>query len=777
MITPFDRAAPRRERLSDSPMTRRLPAAALRQLPRTTALHRRLRLGLTMMAAHAAAAAAAPAEVPATAAAATRASATTPATAPAAQALPVVDVSAAADSAWHARTASVTGRDDASIRDTPASITVVSAQRIADQQARTLADVLRNDASINADYTPVGYYGNFTIRGFPLDPASAIRQDGVTLSGEQNVPLENKARVEILKGLAAIDSGVLSPGGVVNYVSKRPENVSSVTAGVDSRGSTSAAVDLGRRFGPDNQFGFRINAARENLHSYVDDANGHRTFGSIAADWNITPRASLQVNAEFQNWIQRSVSGYQLLGGTVVPPAASASKLLGVQPWAKPVTTDALNLNARFDYAFNDAWRLYVTGGRSRTMIDDDVAFAYGCANVPSCGAGGTSPYFFSQNGDFDVFDYRSPAEYRRNDELRAAVDGKFSTGVLRHDVLFGVGALHRVVRLSNAVYDYVGSENIDGPDLAFDPSPSQTSASFPQLDAWQVSLFGTDRISFGEHWQLLAGGRQVLLRQRAWTSQDGPADHTDRTKFLPQLALVYKPVAPLTFYGSYSKDLSLGDQAPVRASNAYAFLPPLESTAYEVGAKYDWANRVTLTAAAFSISRPFQFAQPDDSDAGYTFVQRGRERHDGIELGASGRLTERLALNLSVAAIRARAYDSGSPAYEGHQVINVPALRATLNADYAVPGLPGFDLLGGIEYSASRNANEEGTARVPGWIVFNAGARYTTKLGGHRVTARLWVDNLFNRYYWRDAGEQQGDAYLFLGAPRTARISVTYDF
>ncbi|WP_414441981.1 TonB-dependent siderophore receptor [Burkholderia sp. 22PA0106] len=751
-----------------------MPAAALRKLPRPRTLQRQLGLGLTVMAAHAVAA---PADAPAAAPVPASETRTGKDDVTATRVLPAVAVSGRADTSWRARTASVTGRDDASILNTPASVTVVTAAQIADQQAKTVADVLRNDASVNADYTPVGYYGNFTIRGFPLDPASALRLDGLALSGEQNVPLENKARVEILKGLAAIDSGVLSPGGVVNFVSKRPENVSSVTAGVDSRGSTSASVDLGRRFGPDNQFGFRINAAKENIHSYVDDANGRRTFGSIAADWNITPRASLQVNAEFQQWIQRSVSGYQLLGGTVVPPAASTSKLLGVQPWAKPVTTDALNLNARFDYAFDNDWRAYVTGGRSRTMIDDNVAFAYGCGYSPSCGAGGTSPFFFASNGDFDVYDYRSPGEYRRNDEVRAAVSGKFTTGPLRHDVLFGVGALHRVVRLSDAVYDYVGTDNIYGPDQAFAPSPNEASVSYPQLDAWQVSLFASDKISLGDHWQVLLGGRQVLLRQRAWTSQDGDTARTDRTKFLPQLALVYKPVTPLTFYGSYSKDLSLGDQAPVRASNAYAFLPPIESNAYEVGAKYDWANRLTLTAAAFTISRPFQFAQPDSSDAGYTFVQQGRERHDGIELGASGQVTERLALNASLTAIRARAYDSGSPAYEGHQVINTPPLRATLNADYAVPGLPGFHLLGGLEYSAGRTANEEGTARVPGWIVVNAGARYSTKLGGHRITARLWVDNLFNRYYWRDAGEQQGDAYLFLGAPRTARMSVTYDF
>lgn len=694
-----------------------------------------------------------------------------------AQVLPTVTVNGTNGNGWRARTASVAGYDNASLHDTPASITVVTRAQLDDQQAKRLSDVVRNDASVNNDYAPVGYYEGFSIRGFALDPASAYRLDGLTLTGEQNVALENKERVEILKGLAGIDSGVIAPGGVVNYVSKRPENVASVTAGVDSRGSTSAAVDLGRRFGPDDQFGLRVNAAKENMHSYIDGTNGRRSFGSIAADWNIDPRASLQLNAEFQQWIQRSASGYQLLGGTVVPAAVSSSKLLGAQSWAKPVTTDALNINGRFDYAFNDNWRAYVAAGRSRTMIDDNVAFVYGCYYAASCSAGNTSPYFFGANGDYDVYDYRSPGEYRRNDEMRAAVDGKFTTGALRHDVLFGTSALHRVVHLSDAVYDYVGSENIYGPDLEFSPSPNSPSVSYPQLDAWQYSLFATDRVSLGEHWELLAGGRAVFLRQKSWTSQEGPESGTDKSALLPQVALVYKPVAPLSLYASYSKDLSLGDQAPVRASNAYSFLPPVESHQYEIGAKYDWANRLSLTAAVFSITKPFEYAQPDASESGYTFVQHGTERHDGVELSASGRVSERVSVTASVAAIRARAYDSGTPAYEGHQVINVPALHAALNADWSVPGLAGFDLLGGLEYSSSRNANEEGTARVPGWIVVNAGARYTTKIGGHRTVVRLWVDNLFNRYYWRDAGEQQGDAYLFLGAPRTARLSVTYDF
>lgn len=691
--------------------------------------------------------------------------------------LPAIAVSGARGNALRARTASVAGYDDAPLHDTPASVSVVTRALLDDQQAKRLSDVVKNDASVSNAYAPVGYFEGFTIRGFPVDLASAIRIDGLTVSGEQNVPLENKERVEILKGLAGIDSGVVAPGGVINFVTKRSANVASVTTGVDSRGSTSAAVDLGRRFGVDNQFGIRINAAKENMHSYVDGTNGRRTFGSIAADWDISPRASLQLNAEFQQWIQRSAPGYQLLGGTVVPSVKTTSKALGTQPWAKPLTTDALNLNARFDYQFNDDWKAYVAAGRSRTMIDDNSAFAYGCSYAPSCAAGKTSPFFFGANGDYDVYDFRSPGEYRRNDDVRAVATGKFATGPLRHELSFGTSVQRRVVRMADAVNEYVGSENIYGPDTTFAPSPKVAGPSYPRLDAWQYAVFGVDRISIGEHWQVIAGGKEVLLRQRSWSSLDGPQTRTDRSVFLPQVALVFKPVSALSLYASYSKALSLGDQAPARASNAYVFLPPVESHQVEVGAKYDWLDRLSLTAAVFSISKPFQFAQPDASNTSYAFVQRGTQRHQGIELGAAGQLTQRLGLTASVAAIRARAYDSGSPAYEGHQVINVPALRASLYADYAVPGVAGLDVLGGVDYSASRNANEEGTARVPSWFVFNLGARYATKIGGHRTVLRVSVDNLFNKFYWRDAGEQQGDAYLFAGAPRTARMSLTVDF
>ena len=85
-----------------------------------------------------------------------------------------------------------------------------------------LSDVVKNDASVGEDYAPVGYYGDFQIRGFPIDLATGLQINGMTIAGEQDVPLENKESVEIVKGIAGVESGVAAAGGLINYVTKEP---------------------------------------------------------------------------------------------------------------------------------------------------------------------------------------------------------------------------------------------------------------------------------------------------------------------------------------------------------------------------------------------------------------------------------------------------------------------------------------------------------------------------------------------------------------------------
>lgn len=688
--------------------------------------------------------------------------------------LDTVTVTGEKADSYQARHAAVGGFGDAPLLDTPASISVVTEQMLADQQVRLLSEVLRNDASVGDSYAPVGYYENFVVRGFSLNAASSYRINGRTITGEQNVALENKQQVELLKGLAGLQSGVSEPGGLVNYVTKRAQDVRSVTVSTNEQGERYIATDVGGWFGNEQQFGLRANLAHEDIRSYVDHSDGKRDFASLAFDWNIGPNALLQLDAEYQQREQSSVPGYQLLGGTRLPHGIDPTDKLAYQSWAKPVTIDSLNVNGRFEYRFNDAWSSSVSAARSHVVIDDYSAFAWGCYGAASC-AGTDVANYFSAEGDYDVSDYRSPDDTRWNDELEVALDGRFETGPLQHQLTLGSSAFRRIVERRSSVNEWIGTGNIHEDPVDFTPTDVPLGDKYRRLDSRQYGLFFNDRISFGERWQTVLGGRLVRLDEETYNRDGATTRHTRRTDFLPNVALIYKPRADLSIYTRYSKGLSLGGEASWFTSNADEILPPTQSRQVELGIKRDW-QRVSASAALFRIERDYQYSRPN-GDGTFTYVAQGEQQNTGLEVSASGWLTDRLQLAASAAAIRARVTGTGTEAYEGHQAINVPKLRGSLSFDYRVPGVEGLALLGGVQYSGSKYANHTGEVKVDDFAVFDLGGRYTTRFDGYETVFRLSVDNLFDKRYWRDVGEFMGDGYLFQGAPRTARLAATVSF
>ncbi|MGE7956018.1 TonB-dependent siderophore receptor [Pseudomonas sp. NPDC089530] len=698
----------------------------------------------------------------------------TPATQAAETLLPALTVSGEDHSGYRADSAAVGGFEAAPLLDTPASIAVINEALIKDQQARLLSEVLKNDASVGESYAPVGYYENFMVRGFSLNAANSYRINGHSITGEQNVGLENKQQVELLKGLSGLQSGISEPGGLVNYVTKRPTDVRSVTVSTDDRGSGYLATDVGGWFGNEQQFGLRANLAHEDIHSYVEHTNGQRDFASLAFDWNISPDALLQLDVEYQTREQRSAPGYQLLGGTDLPHHASPKKLLAHQSGSKPVSSDALNLSGNFEYRFNDQWKGNLSASRSRVVIDDYSSFAWGCYGAASC-AGVAVPNHFSPEGDYDLYDFRSPDDTRRNDELQAVLSGSFDAGGLGHELSVGTSALRRVIDKRDAINQMIGSANINSEPEDFPRYDGPLNNSYRHLDSRQYGLFFNDRISFNEQWQTVLGGREVRLDEKTFDSQGDTSRHTQRYVFLPQAALIYKPMENLALYTRYSKGLSLGGEAPWFASNAFEILAPSVSRQIEAGIKYDW-QRISLAAALFQIRQAYQYSRPND-DGSFTFTQQGEQKNTGLELSANGWATQRLQVSASVAAIRARVSGSDTPAYEGHQALNVPTLRASLYGDYALPWLDGLALLGGVQYSGSKYANHQGEVRTGSYAVFNIGSRYSTRIDGYDTVFRLTVDNLFDKRYWRDAGDYMGDGYLFQGPPLTARLSASINF
>jgi iron complex outermembrane receptor protein len=690
--------------------------------------------------------------------------------------------------------------DGATLAETPLSATVVTRELLNDQGARLLSDVVKNDASIGDDYVPVGYYGDYEIRGLTIDLATGLEINGMTIAGEQDVPLENKERVEFLKGIAGVESGVASAGGLIDYVTKRPAAIKAVDLATDQRGSTYGAVDLGSLFGRQKQLGARVNLAGEKIQSYMTDTNGWRAVGAGAADWKLSSKAILKGDFEYQHKVERDGSGYQLLGGTTVPNINQIypSTMLGDQPWGPPDTYDTFNTGARLDYTLPHNWTVFAAASYSHSLIQDNVIYAYGssldpatylpnCPNAPDAVA-----YFFCPDGTYGIYDYRDPNELRIDAQSEAIITGHIKTGAIKHDVTIGGELFLRSVQLpgapppnapdniqNGAVYAYIGQENIYQPITPFPMeidsitnTPDQAGPRTLAEDNHQSSAVLQDRVHLPGHFQLLAGGRFDSVRDHNYTAplKSGELNLTDKTIWLPQYAITFNPVNDLILYGNYGVMLSLGPQAPFWAGGY--FLSPFYTRQAEVGAKYEPSQRILLTTALFHMRTPF-FYPIGNTD----FESDGRETHDGIELNAEGKAANWLRLTASAMAMNAISSDSSTPSYNNKQIINVPHLHTTMFADLALPHLRGLHLLPGWSYTGRKEATRDDAVSVPSYNLFNLGARYTPGGEQGRVTFRLYANNISDKRYWSDTGASYGDTFIWLGAPTTVRLSAHYTF
>ena len=664
--------------------------------------------------------------------------------------------------------ASVGGFGEASLFETPASIISIGRTQMQDLSIRSTTEAVRFDASVSDAYNAVGYAEQFSIRGFTLDNNYSYRKDGFAIPGDTQIPIENKERIEILKGLAGLTAGIAAPGGIVNYVTKRPTDkpLRSATVEVSERGTLYGSADIGGRF-EDRRFGYRINAAAADLHPYVRGANGDRQFVSGAFDWQITPDALLQLDMDYQRKSQITAPGYQLIRGEVLPTNVSAKTLLNDQPWTKPVETRDTNLGLRFEVKLAPGWTATASANKHWFKRDDFTAFPYGCSNEGD----GYYPGYCS-NGDYDVYDFQSTGERKTPWGAQAMLQGRFDTGAVRHALTIGSAYAERHDSFGEYVYDYVGSSNIWQNQIVPPVDSSRVTGSVMERRATEErSLFVQDILTLSPAWTLHAGVRYVQLKLDALEEID-QARVTSKDSFaLPNVALVYAPAPDWRVYGSISHGLQYGGIAPMETVNQNTVLSPSRSKQFEFGVKRNVNEQLALSGAVFEITQGLEY-----TNAANVFVRAGEQTHRGVELSAQGRALPGLNYNLSLMALDTDQKDTGDASTEGKRVTNVPELRTSAWIEYAVPQVAGLKLDAQWQYSGNKVFDPANRVKVPGYHVAGFGASYLLRAGGLNTIIRARMDNAFDKFYWRDVTQSLG-GYLLPGAPRTFRVSAQIDF
>jgi iron complex outermembrane receptor protein len=647
--------------------------------------------------------------------------------------------------------ARIGGFSDRAVLQTPASISAFGRDEMDDLGIRMVSDAMRFDTSVGDSYNAVGYAEQFSIRGFAVNNATGYRKDGLAIPGDAQIPLENKDRIEILRGLSGLQAGVSAPGGIVNFVLKRPtqENLRSATIEVRERGTAYAAVDFGGRFA-DKRFGYRINAAGEKLRSYVRGADGERAFVSGAFDWQVNPQALLQVDFDHQHKSQISAPGYQLINGETLPDV-SPEVLLNKQPWSKPVVTDSTNFGIRLDVQLGDGWRATVSANKHWFKRDDFAAFPYGCS------AADLYPGYCA-NGDYDVYDYQSTGERKRPSGMQAMVQGKEKIGGMVHEVTVGASRFGRHDFFGDYVYDYAGTSNIYK-NVTVDPAPGNPSTGpvSERNNEDERALFVQDIINLSDKLELHAGLRYVDIQRNGGDDQFT----------LPNVALVFKPVRNWMVYGSIAHGMENGGVAPMGTENENQVLAPSRSRQAEIGAKGMFGNALTLSATLFQVTKGLEY-----TDAMNFYIRNGEQRHRGLELSVHGKAGQHTTYGMSMTAMETNQSGTNNKAVDNKRVTNVPELKFISWGEYTVPSLPALKLNGYWQYAGNKAFDVSNRFIVPGYHLLGAGASYTVQ----GVKIRAMVDNLADKRHWRDVTPELG-GYLLPGAPRTFKLSAQFDF
>jgi iron complex outermembrane receptor protein len=644
------------------------------------------------------------------------------------------------------------GSDDA--KNQPFSTVNFTSQALEDAQARTLADVVVNDASVRLTNGSNGFDDTFQIRGFAVSATDVGFNGLYGLISQNRVPAQLIERVEVLKGPGALINGIApsgSVGGGINVVTKRASDVplTRFTTLYTSKSNFGLAADIGRRFGIDNAWGLRFNGLVRGGEASIRDGDAKTQLGSLALDyqgsrlrWNLDAIVQRDDTDNFRPQIS-------LNGLSAIPAAPDARS--NWYPGTSLVQKDN-TIATRLEYDVSDSLTAYAGIGYRDGSNDQSFPGSARGANGPVVANGN----FNVQNSWYD--------SYTKTVSGNAGVRWKFNTGVVGHRV---TAAVTQMKQESGFAY-IVGAT---APSNIYNPSPLPPIA-LPRTDPTKSSdttlrsVAIADTLSFANDRVLVTVG--VRDQTVEVESATGALPYKE-SAVSPLAGIVIKPLENVSIYGNYTAGLSRGATVGVGYTNTGANLAPYKSKQYEVGVKADFQG-ITTSAAIYQIDRP---AAASDLGAPLpTYGYFGEQRNRGLELNAYGQIVRGLRGIASLSVVDAELTKTQGGTNQGNTAAGVPNSTMSLGLDWDTPWVQGLALNGRVIRTGPVNLTNTNQQRFDSWTRYDIGARYRTNISGKSVVFRANIENLFDKNYWLTTG-----TYVAVGSPRTFVLSASIDF
>jgi iron complex outermembrane receptor protein len=652
-----------------------------------------------------------------------------------------------------------------SVMDTPFNQTSYTAKKAKDQQAKTVVDVLIDDPSVRitrAENSPGG--DNISIRGFNV-PSSSWSYGGLYgILPAYTQSVEMADRIEVLKGPSVLLNGMPpggSIGGTVNIVPKRaPEDgLNQVTAKYLSAAQFGGAVDVGRRFGADKEFGVRFNGVFNAGQTDVKYSADQRALAVLGLDYRGN---SVRVSADlgFQSQYTSGVTPYLSLGaGVQLPYAPNARNNPTAQPWGFVARKDAFAVG-RVEVDIEENVTAYVNVG-----VHDFRAAGVYSAITRITNFDGTAV----GNNPFSMSIYQQ--YFTADGGIRAA----FDTGPVNHQMAVTATTYTQQNGSGLSLGSGAYATNIYNPTVL--AQPSIVAPASPLGSTQSLSSFGlADTLSaLNNRIQLTVGGRIQQVTSANYNVSGAQTQSYSQDAFSPALAFVVKPLENVSIYGNYIQGLQQGTVVAPPFANAGTAFPPYVSTQFEAGVKVDW-GKLTTTASLFQITQPSILTNFENN----TQFLGGQQVNQGLELNMFGEPVKGVRVLGGAMFLNPVLTQTQNGTFNGWIAPFSPQFTLNLSGEVDIPYVPGLTLTGRAIYTSAQyiDATTYPRRTMPNWTRFDIGARYAFENPGAKdkmLVARLDVQNLLDANYW--SGSDTTATFMLLGAPRSFRLSLTADF
>ncbi|WP_242875122.1 ferric-rhodotorulic acid/ferric-coprogen receptor FhuE [Stenotrophomonas maltophilia] len=502
---------------------------------------------------------------------------------------------------YSVRRTSAGTRFDLAPREIPQSISIISHQRIEDQNLDDIIDVLANTTGVTSTQSD-SERTEFYARGFYID---AYQFDGLPTQmvqnwsyGDSGLDLALYDRVEVVRGATGLLSGAGNPSASVNLIRKHADSAElngSVSVNVGSWGRTRTTVDVGSALNASGTVRGRVIGSYLDTDGQMDRYNQRKTLGYAVIDADLTPDTQLSVGYDYQ---QKRANGATWGGFPMLYSDGSRTgydESFNASPNWTYWDTTSKRAFATLQHAFSNGWKFKVGATHDETKADDKLFYpAYndwttGASNFDRTNGTGISPSAGFYNTE------------RKVTGVDGYVDGPFQLFGREHQFMAGLSYNKRD-------YANYGDYQVGGAGKTWDPFTSYLhwtgNISEPNWNPLALASQGTitqkagyaaARLSLADPLKLIIGARYT-----DWKSE-GENDDREHKVTTPYAGLVYDINDTYSAYASYTEIF----QPQTARDRNDRYLDPVDGKSYEVGVKGAWFdNRLNASLTVFRIEQ-----------------------------------------------------------------------------------------------------------------------------------------------------------------------------